>query len=198
MKFYLGWGKFLELCEHMVPDLELAIEKETGERLEVVFDYKDKTLLGEFPDEYLYALKRLAAHLEMKGKLPDLSFVEDLRTPEEDDVLIEYIDTYRREYKYSHLVFFSEQLGVYLPVKGLKEPLHFEYEGKEAEICSVGSLYELRQELLDLKEKLNKEPPEEFDESVPWHIEAEVLSKLLGWCERAIEEKKPLVVVGED
>jgi hypothetical protein len=182
----------------MVPDLELALEKEAGEKFEVVFDYRDKKLLGEFPDEYLYALKRAAAHLELKGELPQKSFIEEIESFDDDDVLIEYIDTYSSEYRYSHLIFFSEELGVYLPVKGLKEPLHFEYEGKEAKICSVGSLYRLRNELLDLKEKLKVKPSEFFDENIPWQVEMKILEKLLEWTQEALKAKKPLVVEGED
>ena len=197
MKIYLGWGAFLEHCEYLLPDIELAIEKETGEKLEVVFDYSDKKLLGEFPDEYLYALKRVAAHLHLKGELPERSLAEDTKADIEDEELITYIDTYERNIPFGSLVFFSETLGVYLPVKGLNEPLHFEHEDKEIEICSVGSLYRLREDLLALKEKLGERPEGEFDENVPWHIEFEILEKLLDWTEKALEEKKPLVVVGE-
>lgn len=196
MKAYLGWGAFLELCEYLLPDIELAIEKETGEKPEIVFDSNDKELLGSFPDEYLYALKRLAAHLSLKGTIPERSFIEDTAAAE-DDELITYIDNYKKGAQFASLVFFSESLGVYLPVKGLKEPLHFEHEDKDIEICSVGSLYQLKEDLLKLKEQLGTRPEGKFDENLPWHIEFEILDKLLSWTERAIREKKPLVLIGE-
>jgi len=196
MKVYLGWGAFLQLCEYLLPDIELAIEKETGEKPKIVFDYNDKELLGEFPDEYLYALKRLAAHLSLKGTVPERSFVEDTSAAE-DDELITYIDNYKKGAEFASLIFFSESLGIYLPVKGLKEPLHFEHEDKSVEICSIGSLYSLRDDLLKLKEKLGNKPEGQFDEKVPWHIEFEILEKLLNWTERAIREEKPLILVGE-
>ena len=198
MKVYLGWGAFLEVCEYLLPDIELAIEKETGEKPEIVFDYVDKELLGEFPDEYLYALKRVAAHLHLKGTLPERSLAEDTSADIEDDELITYIDTYERGFSFASLIFFSETVGVYLPIKGLDEPLHFEHEGKGVEICSVGSLYKLKEELEEIKQNLGKRPEGEFNENLPWHIEFEILEKLLHWTERAIEEKKPLVLVGEN
>ena len=198
MKFYLGWGPFLELCEYLLPDIELAIEKETGEKPEIVFDYTDKKLLGELPDEYLYALKRVAAHLFMKGELPEKSLAEESSAELEDDELITYIETYKKEYHFASLIFFSETVGVYLPVKRLEEPLHFEHESKKIEICSIGSLYKLKEELAELKEKLGKRPEGEFDEDIPWHIEFEILEKLLEWTEEAIKVKKPLTVIGEE
>ena len=188
----------MEVCEYLLPDIELAIEKETGEKPEIVFDYRDKELLGEFPDEYLYALKRVAAHLHVRGELPARSLAEDTSAEIEDDELITYIDTYERGYRFASLVFFSETLGVYLPVKGLEEPLHFEHEGKHIEICSIGSLYKLKEDLEELKEELGERPEGEFNEDIPWHIEFEILEKLLHWTERAIAEKKPLVLVGEN
>ena len=197
MKVYLGWGAFLELCEYLLPDIELAIEKETGEKPEIVFDYGDKKLLGEFPDEYLYALKRVAAHLHLKGTLPERSLAEDTSADIEDDELITYIDTYERGFGLASLIFFSETVGVYLPVEGLDEPLHFEHERKGIEICSIGSLYKLKEELEELRKKLGERPEGEFNENIPWHIEFEILEKLLHWTERAIEEKKPIVLVGE-
>ena len=197
MKVYLGWGIFLEYCEYLLPDIELAIEKETGEKLKVVFDYGDKKLLGEFPDEYLYALKRVAAHLFLKGEIPRQSLAEDTSAAAEDDELITYIDSYKKGYQFASLIFFSENFGVYLPVKGLEEPLHFEHEGRKIEICSIGSLYKLREELLQLKEKLGEKPKGEFNEELPWHIEFEILEKFLGWTEKAIKEEKPLILVGE-
>ncbi len=198
MKVFKGWGAFLELCEYLLPDIELAVEKLTGETLSFPYDPSDKELLGEFPDEYLYALKRVAAHLQVAGKLPLKSFVEDIETAEEDEVLAEYIDKYKKGFKFGSLVFFSETVGVYLPVEGLEEPIHFEHEDKSVEICSVGSLKLLKRDLEELKKALEGKAVGDFNEDIPWHVEREVVSKLLSWCDRALEEKKPLVLVGEE
>ncbi len=197
MKVYEGWGAFAERCEFLLPDIELAIEKLTGETIPTSFDLSDKRLLGEFPDEYLYALKRVAAHLHMSGKLPLKSFVEDVESADEDEVLAEYVEKYKKGFKFGSLVFFSETVGVYLPVKGLEEPLHFEHEDKSVEICSVGSLYALKEDLEELKRALEGKAEGEFDEEIPWHVEREILQKLTEWVETAIREKKPLVLVGE-
>jgi hypothetical protein len=197
VKVYKGWGAFAELCEYLIPDVELAIEKLTGKSIPLSYDLSDKILLGKFPDEYLYALKRVAAHLQMKGKLPSTSFVEDLETFDEDEELLAYIDGYKKGFKYGSLVFFSETVGVYLPLKGLEEPIHFEHEDKSVEMCSIGSLYALRENLKELKELLEKKADGKFDESIPWHVEREIVNKLLGWTEEAIKEQKPLVLVGE-
>ena len=196
MKIFLGWGAFAEFCEYMLPDIELAIEKEAGESIPVSFDLSDKKLVAEFPDEYLYALKRFAAHIQIKGEVPEKSFVETLN--EEDEELIHYYDSYKKGYKFPHLVFFSETLGVYLPVKNLKEPIHFEHEDKKIEICSIGSLYGLERELKELKKLLNRTYEGEFEESTPWHVEIETLNKLLELVELAIKENKPIVLMGED
>jgi len=198
MKIYLGWGAFLEHCEFLLPDISLAIEKETGEPLEVEFDYSDKALLGEFPDEYLYALKRVGAHIQKKGQIPKTSFIEDLLDEEIDETLAEYIDRYQKGFKFGSLIFFSETLGVYLPVKGLEEPLHFEHEEKTIEICSVGSLYTLKRDLEELRKLLEEKRKENSHEEVPWHIELQLVDKLLQYTERAIKENKPLILVGED
>jgi len=107
LKIFLGWGAFAEFCEYMLPDIELAIEKEAGESIPVSFDLSDKKLVAEFPDEYLYALKRFAAHIQIKGEVPEKSFVETLN--EEDEELIHYYDSYKKGYKFPHLVFFSEE-----------------------------------------------------------------------------------------
>ena len=182
MKVSLGWGAFAELCEYLIPDIELAIEKETGEGINFVLDYSDKVLLGEFPDEHLYALKKLAAYIHFKGEPPA---GEDHL---EDEELLTYIDTYKKDYHFGSLVFFSETVGVYLPIKNLQEPLHFEHEDRSVEICSIGSLYKLKEELLELREKLKEKP-----HGVEW----ELLNRLLSWTEEAIKRKKPLVLVGE-
>jgi hypothetical protein len=195
VKVYKGWGAFAELCEYLIPDIELAIEKLTGETIPLSYDLSDKKLLGEFPDEYLYALKRVAAHVQMKGELPPTSFAEDLS--EEDEEYIGYIEGYEKGFKFGSLVFFSETVGVYLPVKGLDEPIHFEHEDKSVEMCSIGSLYALREDLRELKELLENKAEGEFDESIPWHVEKEIVNKLLEWTEEAIKEQKPLVLVGE-
>jgi len=186
VKVYLGWGVFSELCEYLMADIELAIEKETGEKVNLVLDYSDRILLGEFPDEHLYSLKRVAAHIHFKGEPPETSPAEadDI----EDEELITYIDTYKTDYHFGSFVFFSETVGVYLPLKGLKEPLHFEHEDRKIEICSVGSLYKLKDELLELKEKLKEKP---------LFVELEILNKLLSWSEEAIKREKPLTIVGE-
>ena len=197
MKIYKGWGAFAERCEYLLPDIELAVEKLTGETIPVSYDLSDKKLLGEFPDEYLYALKRVAAHLQMGGKLPEKSFIEDIESSEEDEELLGYIDSYEKGFKYGSLVFFSETVGVYLPVKGLDEPIHFEHEDRNIEMCSIGSLYALKRDLEELKKALEGKAQGEFDENIPWHIEREILEKLLKWTNEAIEEKKPLVLVGE-
>ena len=196
MKIFLGWGAFAEFCEYMLPDIELAIEKEAGESIPVSFDLSDKRLVAELPDEYLYALKRFAAHIQIKGEVPERSFVETLN--EEDEELIHYYDSYKKGYKFPHLVFFSETLGVYLPVKNLKEPIHFEHEDKKIEICSIGSLYGLERELKELKKLLNRTYEGEFEENAPWHVEIETLNKLLELVELAIKENKPIVLMGED
>jgi len=196
LKIFLGWGAFAEFCEYMLPDIELAIEKEAGESIPVSFDLSDKRLVTELPDEYLYALKRFAAHIQIKGEVPERSFVETLN--EEDEELIHYYDSYKKGYKFPHLVFFSETLGVYLPVKNLKEPIHFEHEDKKIEICSIGSLYGLERELKELKKSLNRTYEGEFEENTPWHVEIETLNKLLELVELAIKENKPIVLMGED
>ncbi len=186
MKVYLGWGVFSELCEYLMADIELAIEKETGEKVNFVWDYSDRILLGEFPDEHLYALKRVAAHIHFKGEPPETSLAEEEDI--EDEELITYIDTYKKDYHFGSLVFFSETVGVYLPLKNLREPLHFEHEDGNIEICSVGSLYQLKEELLELKEKLKEKP---------LVVEFEILNSLLSWSEEAIKREKPLTIVGE-
>jgi hypothetical protein len=96
------------------------------------------------------------------------------------------------------LVFFSETLGVYLPIKNLKEPIHFEHEDRKIEMCSIGSLYELERELQELKKLLNKPYEGKFQEEAPWHVEIETLNQLLELVELAIKENKPLVFMGED
>lgn len=196
MKIFLGWGAFAEACEYLLPDIELAIEKETGESIPVSFELSDKKLVAQFPDEYLYALKRFAAHIQIKGKIPEKSFIES--SNEEDEELIHYYDSYKKGYKFPHLVFFSETLGVYLPIKNLKEPIHFEHEDRKIEMCSIGSLYELERELQELKKLLNKPYEGKFQEEAPWHVEIETLNQLLELVELAIKENKPLVFMGED
>jgi hypothetical protein len=196
LKIFLGWGAFAEACEYLLPDIELAIEKETGESIPVSFELSDKKLVAQFPDEYLYALKRFAAHIQIKGKIPEKSFIES--SNEEDEELIHYYDSYKKGYKFPHLVFFSETLGVYLPIKNLKEPIHFEHEDRKIEMCSIGSLYELERELQELKKLLNKPYEGKFQEEAPWHVEIETLNQLLELVELAIKENKPLVFMGED
>jgi len=194
VKIYKGWGAFAELCEHLLPDIELALEKLAHEELPSSFDLSDKELLGEFPDEYLFALKRVAAHVHASGRLPEKSFAESW----DDEELEDYITNYEKGFKFGSLIFFSETVGVYLPVKGLEEPIHFEHEDKNIEMCSVGSLYRLREDLKELKALLEeKVSVETFDETVPWHVEVELVNRLLKWVEEAIEEKKPIVLVGE-
>lgn len=196
MRVFLGWGAVLKFCEYLLPDIELAIEKETGESLEFDYNPDDIEELEPIPDEYIYALKRVAAHFAMKGELPPLSYAEDRDI--EDDELITYIDTYKGDYEFASLIFFSETLGIYLPVKGLKEPLHFEHEDRNIEICSVGSLYQLMEELEKLKNLLKEKPKGEFREEEPWHVELKAVETLLEYTNRAIEKKKPLTLVGEE
>jgi hypothetical protein len=89
-------------------------------------------------------------------------------------------------------------LGIYLPIKELKEPLHFQHEDKNIEICSVGSLYQLREELQKLEEKFKPSYQGSFNEEIPFSVEIETLKTLSGWVSKALEEEKPLVLVGED
>lgn len=196
MKVYLGWGAVLRFCEYLLPDIELAIEKETGEALDIKYDFDDIEELEPIPDEYIYALKRTAAHFALKGNLPPLSFAEDNSV--EDEELIAYIDTYKGNYEFASLVFFSETLGIYLPVKGLKEPLHFEHEEKNIEICSIGSLFRLKEDLQRLEELLREKPKGDFDEKIPWHVELKAVRTLLDYTDRAIDKNKPLTLVGEE
>jgi hypothetical protein len=196
LRIYLGWGAVLRYCEYLLPDIELAIEKETGETLEIDYNPKDIEELEPIPDEYIYALKRAAAHFAVKGELPPLSYAEDSGL--EDDELITYIDTYKGNYEFASLIFFSETLGVYLPVKELKEPLHFEHEDRNIEMCSIGSLYQLKEDLEKLKNLLKEKPKGEFLEGEPWHIELKAVETLLEYTNRAIEKKKPLTLVGEE
>ena len=200
MKIFLGWGAFAEFCEYLLPDIELAVEKETGESVPISFDLSDKTLLAEIPDEYLYALKRFAAHIQMKGKVPEKSYAESLNGvgEEEEEELIHYYDSYKKGYKFPHLVFFSETLGVYLPIRNLKEPIHFEHEDRKIEMCSIGSLYELEKELQELKVYIKETLDGKVEENSPWRVEEETLNKFLEFTRLAIKRNKPLVVLGED
>ncbi len=198
MKAYLGWGAFAQKCEHLVPDIEYAIQQILGKPFSFSLDLSDIKYLGRINDEYLYALKRLAAHIHFDGKAPSTSFIEDLENPEEDQKLAKYIDSYKKGTPFGSLIFFSETLGIYLPIKELKEPLHFQHEDKNIEICSVGSLYQLREELQKLEEKFKPPYQGSFNEEIPFSVEIETLKTLSGWVSKALEEEKPLVLVGED
>ena len=133
-----------------------AIEKQT--------DKKAEWVEGNAPDEQigqelggwgnLMQLQRYAAHIHFRSEPPELSAEDDKL--DNDEYLLKYHEAMENEtgweyrnLKFKHLVMTGDQIN-YIPVD-FAEPLLIEEEGEE-EIKSIGSSYQLYNEL----EELNK------------------------------------------